>query len=197
MMKNKVNFKVENIQGAKKYINDESKNYYNQFRDEVWQRMKQAAKQIQDEINASAAGGVVPFTNNAFVTFFKRISTGISVTIQLKDNRRDAGYMYSALVKDTPYDGFIPTSNAKLTKQGNISGFRANLKSGKYKVVESGGVKRVIDTRKTGKVHDERVIATKEVKDRKIVYNFYKEADKKLFNIINDIKGSFNIRKNK
>ncbi|HCN6047828.1 TPA: hypothetical protein N6688_005164, partial [Escherichia coli] len=71
-MKNKVNFKVENIQGAKKYINDESKNYYNQFRDEVWQRMKQAAKQIQDEINASAAGGVVPFTNNAFVTFFKR-----------------------------------------------------------------------------------------------------------------------------
>ncbi|EFM0361958.1 hypothetical protein CG35_004254, partial [Escherichia coli] len=57
-MKNKVNFKVENIQGAKKYINDESKNYYNQFRDEVWQRMKQAAKQIQDEINTSAAGGV-------------------------------------------------------------------------------------------------------------------------------------------
>ncbi|EKK0992451.1 hypothetical protein PJ961_004229, partial [Escherichia coli] len=160
-MKNKVNFKVENIQGAKKYINDESKNYYNQFRDEVWQRMKQAAKQIQDEINTSAAGGVVPFTNNAFVTFFKRTSTGISVTIQLKDNRRDAGYMYSALVKDTPYNGFIPTSNAKLTKQGNISGFRANLKSGKYKVVESGGVKRVIDTRKTGKVHDERVIATK------------------------------------
>ena len=33
-MKNKVNFKVENIQGAKKYINDESKNYYNQFRDD-------------------------------------------------------------------------------------------------------------------------------------------------------------------
>lgn len=30
------NYRVENIKGVKKYINDKSQNFYNDFRNEVW-----------------------------------------------------------------------------------------------------------------------------------------------------------------
>ncbi|EFF0544453.1 hypothetical protein CCV23_001572, partial [Escherichia coli] len=59
---------------------------------------------------------------------------------------------------------------------------------------ESGGIKRVIDTTKNGKFKDKRVIATATTHSRKIVYDFYKEADTKLLKIINQLKGSYSIK---
>ncbi|HFK4655287.1 TPA: hypothetical protein ACG0PD_003457 [Escherichia coli] len=116
-MSNNINYKIENIKGVKTYINKSAQNVYSDFRNEIWERMKKVQLEIQNEIALSADGGVVPFTRNSFVTFFKRTPTGINVTIKLKDLHVNAGYMYNALVQDNPYKGFVPTSNARLTKQ--------------------------------------------------------------------------------
>ncbi|HBH5350568.1 TPA: hypothetical protein KTV12_004411, partial [Escherichia coli] len=67
-MSNNINYKIENIKGVKTYINKSAQNVYNDFRNEIWERMKKVQLEIQNEIALSADGGVVPFTRNSFVT---------------------------------------------------------------------------------------------------------------------------------
>ncbi|UAK22691.1 hypothetical protein [Kluyvera sp. CRP] len=104
-----------------------------------------------------------------------------------------ARYLYDVVVKPSSIDKFIPTSAAKLTKQGNITGLKSNLKSGRYKVVESHGTKRIIDTRV--KKSDKRVIALKENKTRNLFYDWYKEGNQGIDLIITQIKGQYTIGK--
>lgn len=183
--------RIQGVEAVQSYINKEGKNFNNDFRNEMITKMRDISRELQSGINEAASGGVVPFTSNAMLFFFSKRATGVKCTIQVKDIQ--AQYLYGSLVKKDNIDKFIPTSDARLTKQGNITGLKSNLKSGKYKVVESGGAKRIIDTRKK----KDRVVAVKETKTRKIIFDFYKEADTRIIKVINNMKGQYSIRNNK
>lgn len=180
--------KIKGTKQVQSYINKKGKNFNNEFRNEMITKMREVSRELQLGINNAADGGVVPFTGNAMLYFFNKRATGVTCTIQVKDIQ--AQYLYGSIVERENIDKFIPTTDAKLTKQGNITGLKANLKSGKYKVVEHQGVKRIIDTRKK----DKRVIARKEDKTRKIIFDFYKEADTRLIKVINNLQGQYSIR---
>lgn len=185
--------KITGIEGAKKYLNKSGKDYKNEFSDELLHRVRSLSKKMQMEMSAAAEGGVVPFTNNSMLVTYSKRATGISINLMIKDIQ--AGYLYDVVVKPSSIDKFIPTSAAKLTMQGNITGLKSNLKSGKYKVVESHGTKRIIDTRV--KKSDKRVIALKDEKTRKLFYDWYKEGYKGIDLIITQIKGQYTIGNNK
>lgn len=184
--------RIRGVEGVNSYLNTAGTNFNNEFRDEMINKMREVTRELQSGLNEAAAGGVVPFTSKAMLFFFSKRPTGVKCTIRVKDIQ--AQYLYGSLVKAENIDKFIPTSKATLTKQGNITGLKSNLKSGKYKVVESGGTKRIINTKKKKK--QDRVIAVQETKSRKIIFDFYKEADKRILNVINNIQGQFSIRNN-
>ncbi|NIG74184.1 hypothetical protein F3J34_11305 [Klebsiella sp. Ap-873] len=104
-----------------------------------------------------------------------------------------ASYLYDIIVQQKSFEKFIPTSAARLTKQGNITGLRSNVQNGRYKVVKQRGKERLIDTQ--AKKRNKRVIGVKEQKRRKIIYDFYNEAEQGARLVISDIKGSFRITK--
>ncbi|GEM_PF-387085 len=107
-----------------------------------------------------------------------------------------AKYFYEILVKPRELDKFVPTSKARLTKQGNISGFKKNLANGRYKIVKSrNGKERLIDTtKKDTKTKTKRIIGLRQNKRRKIIYDFYAEAEKGARLMIHGIQGTFSIR---
>ncbi|WP_281549753.1 hypothetical protein [Kluyvera cryocrescens] len=183
--------KITGIDGAKKYLIKEGKNFNNEFSDELLHRVRSLSKKMQLDMSATAAGGLVPFTNNSMLVTYTKRPTGIRINLLVKDIQ--AAYLYDVIVKPSAIDKFVPTSAAKLTKQGNITGLKSNLKSGKYKVVESHGTKRIIDTRV--KDRDKRVIALKEEKTRKIFFDWYAEGYKGLDAIITKINGQYTIGK--
>lgn len=86
---------------------------------------------------------------------------------------------------------------ARLDRNGNISGFRKGLSSGKYKIIKSkNGKERLIDTtKKDTKKTTKRIVGIREEKRRKIIYDFYKEVDKGVRVIMSGIEGTFRIRK--
>lgn len=93
---------------------------------------------------------------------------------------------------------FTPYSSAPLTKEGNITGLRARLKNGRYKVQQGrDGRKYIIDT-KTAKRKSrlQRVIAVLERKRRKQLFYFYKQASRYTEQELIGIKGSFIINYN-
>lgn len=182
---------ITGIQGAKKYLNKSGKDYKNEFSNELLHRVRSLSKKMQIEMSAAADGGVVPFTNNSMLVTYSKRATGISINLMVKDLQ--ARYLYDVVVKPSSIDKFIPTSTAKLTIQGNITGLKSNLKSGRYKVVESHGTKRIIDTRV--KKSDKRVIALKENKTRNLFYDWYKEGNQGIDLIITQIKGQYTIGK--
>ncbi|USL60367.1 hypothetical protein IAQ00_13605 [Pantoea ananatis] len=92
-------------------------------------------------------------------------------------------------------DKIIPTSSAKLSKQGNISGLKAGINNKKYAVVQEKGKKYLIDTTKKKNKRDKRVIGVKESKRRKMVFDFFKEAEDGAMIILSDVKGQFKITK--
>lgn len=179
---------VKGIKEVQGYVNKRGREVNNEFRSELINDLRKVTRELQTGINQAAAGGVVPFTGNAMLTFFSKRPTGVTVTIMVKDIQ--AQYLYGSLVERDNIDKFIPTSNARLTKQGNITGLKSNLKSGKYKVIEQKGTKRIIDTRKK----DDRVIAVKKPKERKIIFDWYANADKKINVVINGLRGEFSTR---
>ncbi|HED2478348.1 MULTISPECIES: hypothetical protein [Citrobacter] len=179
---------VKGIKEVQGYVNKRGREVNNEFRSELINELRKVSRELQTGITQAAEGGVVPFTDNSMLTFFSKRPTGVTVTLMVKDIQ--AQYLYGSLVEQKNIDKFIPTSNAKLTKQGNITGLKSNLKSGKYKVVEQKGTKRIIDTRKK----DDRVIAVKKPKTRKIIYDWYGNADKKINIVINGLRGEFSTR---
>ena len=188
----KLNTRVTGIDGTISYLNETGRNVQNQFKSTILNDMKALSRKMQIEMNSAIEGGVVPFTGNAMTVLYKMRDTGITCTLLVKDIQ--ANYLYDVIVKPDSVEKFIPTSASKLTKQGNITGLRNNIKSGRYKIVESHGVKRIINTKAT---HDKRVIARKEDKTRKIVYDWYQHANDGIDIIIGEIKGSYTIRNSK
>ena len=127
--------------------------------------------------------------------FRKGGTTSVRCTILVKSIQ--AKYLYEVIVDPKALDKFIPTSTAKLTKQGNISGLKKNLSNGRYKVVKGKMAKRLIDTSKRDtKRKTKRVIGLREEKKRKMIYDFYGEVDKGFRVVISDLRGIFVIKRN-
>ncbi|MGK6714214.1 hypothetical protein ACKU3I_002640 [Serratia marcescens] len=81
-----------------------------------------------------------------------------------------------------------------MTQQGNIASLKSGISSGKYKVVDSGGKRRLIDTsKKDTKNKTKRVIGLRETKKRKLVYDFYKEAEQGVRLVLSGVRGHFRI----
>lgn len=188
MAKNKL-IKVKGTDEVISYLNEEGKNFHNEFKNEMITQMKAVSREVQLDMNNAIKDGPVSFTSNSLLYFFNKRPTGVTCTILVKGIQ--AQYLHPIIVKPETIDKFVNTSDAKLSRQGNISGLRSNLKSGKYKVVEHKGIKRIIDTKKKS----DRVIAVKTDKKRHIAYDFYEETNNKILDHINNIKGQFTIRK--
>ncbi|MGQ5977251.1 hypothetical protein ACUNHT_26455, partial [Serratia sp. IR-2025] len=98
------------------------------------------------------------------------------------------------LSKSSIYSTKPPTSTARMTQQGNIASLKSGISSGKYKVVDSGGKRRLIDTsKKDTKTKTKRVIGLRETKKRKLVYDFYKEAEQGVRLVLSGVQGHFRI----
>lgn len=187
----RVNTRITGADGSIQYLNRQGQQLGAEFQNEIIKRARALSVKIQNGISTSVAGGAVPFTNKAVLFTYSKSATGVKTTILIKDQQ--AKYLYDVLVKPESISKFIPTSAARLTKQGNISGFAANLKKGRYKIVEQGGKKRLIDTnqKKKGK----RIIGVREKRKRTMVYDFYRYAEKGAILIFKNIKGTFKIKR--
>ncbi|MDT0637953.1 hypothetical protein RM437_07880 [Citrobacter werkmanii] len=186
--------KVTGLSSAKGYLNKEGKRFGTEFQNEVIKRSRELSRKIQMDMSAAIDKGPVPFTNNAILFFYKKNTTSVTCTIMVKDVQ--AEYLYDIIVKPTFIKKFIPTSQARLTKQGNISQLKSGLAKGKYNTVVQNGKKYLIDTTKRDtKEKTKRIIGVRENKRRKLVYDFYNEAEKGTIVIISGIRGHFKIKK--
>ncbi|WP_336983562.1 MULTISPECIES: hypothetical protein [unclassified Cedecea] len=182
---------ITGLKNAKTNLNTKGKQLGKDFQKTLVNRTRVLSQQMQKDLNNSVDRGAVPFTQNAILFIFKNNKTGVKCSILIKDIQ--AKYLYDIIVKQNTFEKFIPTSAARLTKQGNITGLRSNLQKGRYKIVKQRGKERLIDTK--AKKRNKRVIGVKEQKRRKIIYDFYNEAEQGARLVISDIKGSFRITK--
>jgi hypothetical protein len=182
------------LRNASQYLNQQGQLFVQDFNKEVTSRARRLAQQIQNDLNAKIAGGPVNFTSKSILFRYVRNSDG-TTTNQIIVKNIQAQYLYDVIVKPSLIEKYIPTSNAKLTAQGNIQGLRKNLASGKYKVVKTNGTKRLIDTSKNGRKRKERVIGVREKKKRKLIYDFYHEAEQGALLILSDVRGRFVIQR--
>ncbi|MDV0678303.1 hypothetical protein VC636_25585 [Citrobacter freundii] len=179
--------KIEGIPDAKKFIVQKGERLGMEFKQELLARMREVSRELQNEMNAEMAGGPINFTRYASFVSYTMRDTGIDITIGIKDDQ--AAYLDPVINKQRRFSKWIPTSDARLSKQGNIAGLRTNLKNNKFQVVEHKGVKRLIDNRK--KIN--RVVAVQKPKTRKIIYDWYGEAYPKINIVLNKIQGEFSI----
>lgn len=190
----KVKTKISDLTSAKGFINSEGKKYGNQFQEELITRSRALARQMQADMSAAIDKGPVPFTNSAVLFFYAKTGTSVSCTIMIKDIQ--AKYLYDVIVKPSFINKFVPTSSAKMTKQGNISQLKSGLAKGKYKAVVQNGKKYLIDTtKKDTKDKTKRIIGVRESKKRKLVYDFYNEAEQGAIAIISGIQGHFKLKR--
>jgi len=190
----KIKSKVTGLKQSKIYINKEGKKLGSDFQNELITKTRELAVKMQTDLNTSIDRGAVPFTRNALRSWFKKSRTGVSCYIGVLQNQNE--YLYDIIVEPKVIDKFVNTSAARLTKEGNISQLRSSIKNNKFKVVTSGGKKRLIDTtKKDTKRKTKRVIGLHESKKRKIIYDFYSEAEKGIRLIISDIQGQFSVKR--
>ncbi|EPY1489552.1 TPA: hypothetical protein ACK2W9_003797 [Klebsiella michiganensis] len=190
----KIKSKVTGLKQSKIYINKEGKKLGSDFQNELITKTRELAVKMQTDLNASIDRGSVPFTRNALRSWFKKSRAGVSCYIGVLQNQNE--YLYDIIVEPKVIDKFVNTSAARLTKEGNISQLRSSIKNNKFKVVTSGGKKRLIDTtKKDTKRNTKRVIGLHESKKRKIIYDFYSEAEKGIRLIISDIQGHFSVKR--
>lgn len=190
----KVKTKISGLTCAKGFLNSEGKKYGNQFQDELISRSRTLSRQIQADMSAAIDKGPVPFTNSAVLFFYAKSGTSVTCTIMIKDIQ--AKYLYDVIVKSSYINKFVPTSAAKMTKLGNISQLKSGLAKGKYKTVVQNGKKYLIDiTKKDTKYKTKRIIGVRESKKRKLVYDFYNEAEQGAIAIISGIQGHFKLKR--
>lgn len=183
--------KIDGINNARTYINQQGKQLGKDFQKTLIKKTRELSIKMQKDLDSSIELGAVPFTKRSMLFTYKLTNTGVVTSIIVKDLQ--AKYLYDVLVKQSKFNKFIPTSAARLTAQGNITGLRTNLRKGRYKIVKQGGKERLIDTnqKKKGK----RVIALREDKKRKIVYDFYENAERGAMMIFTGINGTFKVKK--
>ncbi|MGV3869331.1 hypothetical protein [Citrobacter freundii] len=128
------------------------------------------------------------------VIYYSAQLFSVTCTIMIKDIQ--AKYLYDVIVKSSYINKFVPTSAAKMTKLGNISQLKSGLAQGKYKAVVQNGKKYLIDiTKKDTKYKTKRIIGVRESKKRKLVYDFYNEAEQGAIAIISGIQGHFKLKR--
>lgn len=181
---------ITGMRQATTLLNRVGIDYGQNFNKEVSNRARRLAQKMQIDMNNAIAGGPVPFTSKAVLFRFYRNTQGQAVNVIMIKNIQ-AQYLYDVLVKPKNLMKIIPTSSARLNANGNIVGLRSGLKSGKYKVIDTGGKDLLIDTSKKGKARSKRVIGVRERKKRKIVYDFYAEAEKGARLILAGVQGHF------
>jgi len=185
---------INGISSASNYIQTQGARLNNQFQSEVIKRSKLLSQKMQADLNNSVDRGGVNFTQRSMLFFYRKIGkNSLTATIMVKDVQ--AKYLYEVLVQPKVIDKFIPTSSARLTKQGNISGLKKNLSSGRYKVVKGkNGKERLIDTSKRDtKKKTKRIIGIREKRQRKLIYDFYHEANDGVRVIMTGIQGTFRV----
>lgn len=190
----RIKSKINGLQQSKLYINKEGRQLGSEFQNELITRTRELAIKMQTDLNASIDKGAVNFTTKAIHSWFKKSRTGVSCFIGVLPNQNE--YLYDVIVEPKIIDKFVNTSSARLTKEGNISQLRSGIKNNQFKVVTSGGKKRLIDTtKKDTKRKTKRVIGLHESKKRKVIYDFYSEAEKGIRLIISDIQGHFSVKR--
>lgn len=190
----KIKSKVTGLNQSKVYVNNEGRRLGSEFQNELITKTRELAIKMQTDLNTSIDRGAVYFTKNALRSWFQKNRTGVKCYIGVLQNQNE--YLYDVIVEPKTMEKFVNTSSARLTKEGNITQLRNGIKNGKYKVVTTGGKKRLIDTtKKDTKTKTKRVIGLHESKKRKIVYDFYSEAEKGIRLIISDIKGHFSVKR--
>lgn len=182
-------FKNGDTKKISKWLNKEGTKYGNEMQSEVTRRMRQLSYDIQKKIDDEVAGGAVPFTKRAII--FNFIQRGSVRTNQIIVRGAQAAYLRSILVgNEEQVLKFVPTSDAKLTTQGNITGLRRNMNK-KYKVTTIKGKKMLIDTSKKGKQKDKRIIGIREEKKRKLLFDFFNEAEKGARLALSTVSGTY------
>ncbi|MGC1065001.1 hypothetical protein WKH16_03445 [Pantoea agglomerans] len=174
---------------AVKWVNDKQTEIVVNVQSEITKKIREVAKQLQDKLNDDIKGGPVPFTKRAI--FFNFIQRGDRRTNQIIVRGDQAKYL-SSVITDAAgiYDKFIPTSNAKLSKQGNITGLHAGMNK-KYKVANVKGKKTLIDTTKTKNKRDKRIVGVKEKKSRKMIFDFFNEAESSSRLALSNMNGTY------
>lgn len=182
--------------GATTFLKSEGTKLKAEFQKEMIQRIRKLSQQMQKDMSDVVDKGATGFTNRAVLfTYQRRSDTSVTCSILIKDVQ--ASYLYDIIVKPKAIDKFVNTSAARMTKQGNIAGLHSNLQNKKYIVVKSkNGKERLIDTtKKDTKKKTKRVIGLRESKKRKMIYDFYAEAEAGTKLLISDINGVFKITK--
>ncbi|MHB9326466.1 hypothetical protein ACP3S7_02885 [Phytobacter ursingii] len=182
--------------GATTFLKSEGTKLKAEFQKEMIQRVRKLSQQMQKDMSDAVNKGATGFTNRAVLfTCQRRSDTSVSCSILIKDVQ--ANYLYDIIVKPKAIDKFVNTSAARMTKQGNIAALHNNLQNKKYIVVKSkNGKERLIDTtKKDTKKKTKRVIGLRESKKRKMIYDFYAEAETGVKLLISDINGVFKITK--
>ena len=178
---------------AGRWINDEGGRIIINVQSEITKRCRELARQMQNQLNEEIKGGPVTFTKRAF--FFNYIQSGDKRINQIIVRGDQAAYLRTVLNPDDAnelYDKIIPTQSARLTKQGNISTLNKGVSSKKLIIVEEKGKKYLIDTtKKSKKQRSKRVVGIKEKKKRKLVYDFFKNAEDGAKLILSDVNGTF------
>ncbi|ROP61617.1 hypothetical protein EDF81_0088 [Enterobacter sp. BIGb0383] len=185
---------VTGTRTTQEYLNRSGQKLGNQFQKEIITRARALSVQMQTDMNNAVDRGPVSFTQRSVLFTFKKTGkSSVRASILIKDVQ--ANYLHEVLVKPKSLGKFIPTSSARLTKQGNISGLKNNLSKKRYIIVESGGKKRLIDTsKKDTKKRTKRIIGVKESKRRQLIYDFYEKAEQGAVLILSDIRGTFKLR---
>ncbi|EPE9327620.1 hypothetical protein ACSPON_000279 [Klebsiella aerogenes] len=184
---------ITNLGNTKKYLNNSVGKVIDNFDGEFIRQTKALSVHLQQGMNNAIDKGAVSFTQRAVLYFYNKHSDG-SITATIKIKELQAKYLYDVIVQPDIIEKFVPTSSARLTAQGNIPRLKSNIDSGRYKVVKSGGKERLIDTSKKAKTEAgrrKRVIGVRENKKRKIVYDFYKNAEIGVEKIIATMHGTY------
>jgi len=180
---------ISGINNARTYINRAGQQLGRDFQKTMIKEVRTLSKTMQKDLTASVNRGAVAFTNRAILFQYKINGSQVTTSIRVKDIQ--AKYLYDVIVKKKRIKKFVPTNAARLTRQGNIAGLRTNLASGKFKIVKQGNKERLIDTSKKKKV--KRVIALREEKERKLIYDFYQNAERGAVLIFRNIRGTFRV----
>lgn len=186
----------------KRFINNNAPKIGEQFNKELSKKMRTVTQQMQTKLNHEVKGGVVPFTSRSMI--FKNNKENQYETVnQIVVLPAQASYLKYILDPKyaVPESKIIPTSNAKLSKQGNIVQLRARSKDNRYKKVKSknGNTYLIDTTKKSAKrnpklAREKRVIGYYGSVGRKCLFDFFDETEKKVIEQLRNLRGTFDYR---
>lgn len=189
--------RIIGLNNAKKYVQRQGQVLGKDFQKNMINRSRALSLEMQKDLVNSVDKGAVAFTKRAILfTYKSKGKDSFECSIIVKDTQ--AKYLREIITDvNQMFDKFIPTSAARLTREGNIAGLRNNIRKGRYKVVKSGRKERLIDTQQnTNKKRSKRVIGVREEKRRKMIYDFYSKGEEGFQMVISGVKGSFRIGRN-